>query len=148
MNMFDAKHLEQVREPVATARGLPNAFYADTEVFEAEKQAVFAANWACIGFASDVPNPGDVKPMEFLGQPYVIVRGQDGVVRVFENGSLLPTPFIRPSTPATGWPAGAARRIRRCRRPRAARCGCPTRPPAGCRARRRSTSAPSWRSRR
>ncbi len=85
MNMFDAKHLEQVREPVATARGLPNAFYADAEVFDAEKRAVFAANWACIGFASDVPNAGDVKPIEFLGQPYAIVRGQDGAVRVFEN---------------------------------------------------------------
>ncbi len=85
MNMIDAKLLDKVREPVATARGLPNAFYADAEVFEVEKRAVFAANWACIGFASDVPVVGDVKPVDFLGQPYAIVRGKDDVVRVFEN---------------------------------------------------------------
>ena len=85
MNIIDAKQLDQVREPVATARGLPNAFYADAELFESEKQVVFATNWACIGFASDVPAVGDVRPVEFLGRPYVIVRGQDDVVRVFEN---------------------------------------------------------------
>ena len=84
MNVIDPKLLDQVCEPVARAHGLPNAFYADEAVFEAEKQAVFAANWACIGFASDVPGAGDVKPLEFLGWPYVIVRGDD-VVRVFEN---------------------------------------------------------------
>ena len=85
MSMIDSENLDQVRAPVATARGMPNAFYADADVFEAEKQAVFAANWACIGFASDVPGAGDVKPVDFLGQPYVIVRGKDDVVRVFEN---------------------------------------------------------------
>lgn len=85
MNMLDAKLLDRVREPVATARGMPNAFYADPEVFEVEKRAVFAANWACIGFASDVPAAGDVKPVEFLGQPFVMVRGKDDAVRVFEN---------------------------------------------------------------
>ncbi|MCP5083143.1 MAG: aromatic ring-hydroxylating dioxygenase subunit alpha [Alphaproteobacteria bacterium] len=83
--MIDRKNLDQVRAPIATARGLPNAFYADPVVFETEKQAVFAANWACIGFASDVPGAGDVKPVDFLGQPCVIVRGKDDVVRVFEN---------------------------------------------------------------
>ena len=85
MNIIDTKQLDQVRAPVAAARGLPNAFYADPDVFEAEKQAVFAANWACIGFARDVPGAGDVKPVDFLGQPYLIVRGKDDVVRVFEN---------------------------------------------------------------
>lgn len=85
MNMIDPKTLDAVRQPVSDARGLPNEFYADAGVFEIEKQAVFAKNWACIGFASDVASIGAAKPVQFLGRPYVMVRGKDDVVRVFEN---------------------------------------------------------------
>ncbi len=85
MTLIDQKSLSRVREDVTTARGLPNSFYTSAEVFELEKRAVFGANWACIGFAKDVPNPGDANPIEFLDQPYLAVRGKDGGVKVFEN---------------------------------------------------------------
>ena len=85
MNMIDPKMLDLVKEPVASARGLPNAFYVDEDVYEAEKRAVFDNNWPCIGFASDVPEIGDAKPVNFLGRPYVLVRDSDNKVRVFEN---------------------------------------------------------------
>jgi len=77
--------LSAVTQPVSRARGLPNEFYTDPEVFEAEKKQVFFRNWAALGFVSDVPNPGDAKPMTFLGQPLVMVRGHDGTLRVFQN---------------------------------------------------------------
>ncbi len=77
--------LSQVTAPVATARGLPNAFYTDPAVFELEKERVFFRNWAALGFVSDVPEPGDAKPLTFLGQPLVMIRGRDGVLRVFQN---------------------------------------------------------------
>ncbi|MGI9373067.1 MAG: aromatic ring-hydroxylating oxygenase subunit alpha [Hyphomicrobiales bacterium] len=85
MTLIDQKSLDRVRQHVTTARGLPNSFYTNKEVFDLEKRAVFGNNWACIGFAKDVPNPGDAKPIEFLDQPYLAVRGKDGEVRVFEN---------------------------------------------------------------
>ena len=77
--------LSQVTQPVATARGLPNAFYTDADVFEEEKKKVFFRNWAALGFISDAPEPGDAKPVTFLGQPLVMVRDQDGTLRVFQN---------------------------------------------------------------
>ncbi len=77
--------LAAVLRPVAEARGLPNAFYTDPDVFAEETRKVFFRNWAGIGFAKDVPEPGDAKPVTFLGQPLVLVRDKDGVLRVFQN---------------------------------------------------------------
>jgi len=80
-----ASDLAAVIQPVSTARGLPNAFYVDPAVFEEEKKKVFFRNWAAIGFVSDAPNPGDAKPLTFLGQPLVMIRDKDGTLRVFQN---------------------------------------------------------------
>jgi phenylpropionate dioxygenase-like ring-hydroxylating dioxygenase large terminal subunit len=80
-----ATDLAAVTQPVNTARGLPNPFYIDPAVFEEEKKRVFLRNWAGLGFAKDVPEPGDALPVSFLGQPLVMVRDNDGVLRVFQN---------------------------------------------------------------
>jgi phenylpropionate dioxygenase-like ring-hydroxylating dioxygenase large terminal subunit len=77
--------LERVLEPTATARGLPNAYYIDADVHEAEKRCVLFANWAGLGFAKDVPEPGDAKPFTFLGLPLFAVRDKAGKARVFQN---------------------------------------------------------------
>jgi phenylpropionate dioxygenase-like ring-hydroxylating dioxygenase large terminal subunit len=77
--------LAAVIQPVSTARGLPNQFYTDPAVFEEEKKRVFFRNWAALGFISDAPNPGDAKPLTFLGQPLVMIRDKDGTLRVFQN---------------------------------------------------------------
>ena len=77
--------LERVIGPVETARGLPNAAYIDPAVFAAERERLFARNWACIGFAKDIPQTGDLKPIELFGRPMLMVRDAKGEVRVFEN---------------------------------------------------------------
>ncbi|MEM7189065.1 MAG: aromatic ring-hydroxylating dioxygenase subunit alpha [Pseudomonadota bacterium] len=77
--------LSEVTRPVNTARGLPNEFYTDPEVFQLEIQRVFFRNWAAMGFMTDVPEPGWVKPVTFLGQPLLMVRDREGQLRVFQN---------------------------------------------------------------
>lgn len=77
--------LKQVMKPVAKARGLPNEFYIDRDMFEAEKQKVFFDNWAALAFGKDVLNNGDVKPITFLDMPLLLARDQKGKVRVFQN---------------------------------------------------------------
>ncbi len=80
------KHaLEKVCQPVAMANGLPNEFYTDPAVFEHEKQLLFADTWACIGFAKDIPEKGDVLPIEFLDRPIFAVRANDNTIGVFDN---------------------------------------------------------------
>ena len=77
--------LDAVQRPIETANGLPNAHYIDPAVFEIEKHAVLCANWAGLAVASEVPEPGDAKPIEFLGMPLLLVRDRAGQVRVFQN---------------------------------------------------------------
>ena len=77
--------LSAVMLPVTTALGLPNPFYTDPALFEAEKTRLFFPNWAAVGFVNDCPAPGDAKPIKFLGQPLVLVRDRQGVLRVFQN---------------------------------------------------------------
>jgi len=77
--------LSAVTRPIGEAHGLPNPFYTDPAVFEIEKERVFFRNWAALGFVSDAPEPGDAKPLDFLGQPLVMIRGEDGILRVFQN---------------------------------------------------------------
>lgn len=80
-----AASLGPVMQPVTTARGLPNPFYTDPALFEAEKERVFFRNWAAIGFAAQVPEPGDARPVDFLGQPLLMLRDREGCLRVFQN---------------------------------------------------------------
>ncbi len=77
--------LSAVQGPIATARGLPNPFYVDPDVFSVEKERVLFRNWAALGFASDVPLPGDARPVNFLGQPLLMLRDKTGRLRVFQN---------------------------------------------------------------
>jgi phenylpropionate dioxygenase-like ring-hydroxylating dioxygenase large terminal subunit len=66
-------------------RSLPGWIYHDPEFFAAEKEAVFRAAWQVVCHVSDVPDSGDYHTLDFLGEPLVTVRGDDGAVRSFYN---------------------------------------------------------------
>ncbi|MEL6298152.1 MAG: aromatic ring-hydroxylating dioxygenase subunit alpha [Pseudomonadota bacterium] len=85
INRAPAPDVSTVLRDVSSARGLPNAHYTDADVFKRERDAVLFRNWSGIGFAKDVPKPGFVKPVTFLGMPLLIVRDRDGSLRVFQN---------------------------------------------------------------
>lgn len=85
MELVDPVVLSRVRGPVEAACGLPNAFYTAPALFEEEKRRLFFSSWASVGFAKDVPEKGDAKPVDFLGVPLFLLRGKDGSVRVFQN---------------------------------------------------------------
>lgn len=65
--------------------GLPANAYSDEQFFAAEEQAVFRRRWAFAGFVHEVAAPGDIHPVQVGGLPLVLVRGADGVLRVFHN---------------------------------------------------------------
>ncbi|MDZ7710953.1 MAG: SRPBCC family protein [Roseovarius sp.] len=77
--------LAQVRTSVEAARGLPNAHYTDPTMFNEERHALLFSQWAGLAVAAEVPEPGDAKPLEFLGLPLLLIRDKEGTVRVFEN---------------------------------------------------------------
>ena len=83
--MSTTTSLQAVRGAIEQARGLPNRFYTDAQTFEEEKRRLFADGWSGIGFAADLPEPGCVMPVDFLGTPLFAARGEDGRLRVFQN---------------------------------------------------------------
>lgn len=77
--------LSAVTRPISLARGLPNAHYTDPATFAEEREALLFSQWTGLAAAADVPEPGDAKPLEFLGTPLLLIRDRDGEVRVFHN---------------------------------------------------------------
>jgi phenylpropionate dioxygenase-like ring-hydroxylating dioxygenase large terminal subunit len=77
--------LADVQKPTAQARGLPNAHYTDPAKFAEERDALFGAGWAGLAVTADVPEIGDAVPISFLDIPLLLIRGRDGLVRVFQN---------------------------------------------------------------
>jgi choline monooxygenase len=88
MSAFDKipmVNLERATRPIEEASGLPNALYNDHDVFLEERERVLAKTWAGLGYAGDLPQPGYVKPVNFMGLPLVMMSDKDGVIRVFHN---------------------------------------------------------------
>ena len=77
--------LSDVLAPTADAKGLPNAFYTDPRTYDVERDRVFGQSWVAVGFGKDVPDAGDVLPIEILGMPLILLRDRKGAVRVYHN---------------------------------------------------------------
>jgi benzoate/toluate 1,2-dioxygenase alpha subunit len=59
--------------------------YIDDEVFRLEMAHLFANTWVYVGHASQVPQPGDYHATTVGDHPVIMVRHQDGSVRVLHN---------------------------------------------------------------
>lgn len=77
--------LDAVRQPLATAKGMPNAAYADPALFEFERDQVLGKTWSGLAFASELPKKGFAKPVDFMGLPLVIMRNRNDELKVFHN---------------------------------------------------------------
>ena len=64
---------------------LPARLYTDTEVFERDLSDIFINSWISVAVGAQVPEPGDVYPLEIAGQLLLITRANDGAVHVFHN---------------------------------------------------------------
>jgi choline monooxygenase len=71
--------------PLAEASTIPAPWYTDERVFELEKRAVFGRSWQFAARIDQLREPGDFVTTEIAGEPIVIVRGSDNVVRGFFN---------------------------------------------------------------
>src|SRR5262249_22188405 len=59
--------------------------YVDPEIFELEQEQIFRRAWMFLAHESELPNKGDYVTRNLAGEPVVLVRGDDGVVRAFLN---------------------------------------------------------------
>ena len=67
------------------ASTIPAPWYVDTRVAELEAQTVFSKNWQLVGRFDQVEMPGQFVTATIAGQPIVVVRGNDDVLRGFYN---------------------------------------------------------------
>jgi phenylpropionate dioxygenase-like ring-hydroxylating dioxygenase large terminal subunit len=75
---------ETLQGLVQTGR-VHSAVYTSSEIFELEIQRIFHGSWVYVGHASEVPVAGDFRLRQLGRQPVIMVRGNDGVVRVLMN---------------------------------------------------------------
>ncbi len=71
--------------PLSRARTVPNTWYTDAAVLAAEREQVFARSWQLVGRADQVSVPGSFVTADIAGEPVLVVRGDDGVLRGFFN---------------------------------------------------------------
>lgn len=59
--------------------------YTDPAVFDLEVRQIFGRAWNFVGHESQIPRPGDFITTKIAGQPVVVVRHQDGDIKVLHN---------------------------------------------------------------
>jgi choline monooxygenase len=64
---------------------LPASFYVDGRLFELERRTTFSRTWQLAARADQVAEPGRYVTCEVAGEPIVVVRGGDGMLRGFFN---------------------------------------------------------------
>lgn len=59
--------------------------YTDPAIWQLEVERVFRREWLCVGRAEQVERAGDYFAIDVLGEPLVVVRGEDGAVRTLSR---------------------------------------------------------------
>ena len=77
--------LAPARQPLHLASGFPPAMYTSTDVYELERELVFARSWIAVARHDQLAEPGAFVTAEIAGEPVVVVRGRDGALRAFPN---------------------------------------------------------------
>jgi phenylpropionate dioxygenase-like ring-hydroxylating dioxygenase large terminal subunit len=64
---------------------LPGWVYRDPDYFEVEMTRVIRPSWQIVCHDSDMPEPGDWRTLDILGESVIVIRGADGMARAFAN---------------------------------------------------------------
>jgi len=71
--------------PADRPMGMPGAFYASEAQFEHEARTVLRGGWHSLGRVDEIPAPGDYFTVQVWNEPLIVVRGDDGAIRVLSN---------------------------------------------------------------
>jgi choline monooxygenase len=71
--------------PLDRASTIPAEWYTDVRVEALERRTVWSRTWQLVGRAAQVAEPGAFVTADVAGEPVVVVRGTDGVLRGFFN---------------------------------------------------------------
>ncbi len=71
--------------PLSQASTIPAAWYTDPRIAELERENVFSRTWQLVARTDQVQSPGQFVSTTVAGEPVIVVRGNDGVLRGFYN---------------------------------------------------------------
>ena len=103
---LDGLHRQMIaaaEKPLERAVTFPAGAYIDPAHYAYEVEHVLKRQWLSVGHVSQIPRPGDFFNLDLLGEPMVVVRGKDDVVRVLSRVcphrgmDVNPTEFRRPA---------------------------------------------------
>jgi choline monooxygenase len=98
--------------PITEASTPPSSWYTDPRLFDLEQRTVFSHSWQIVGRAEQLREAGQYITSDVVGEPILVVRGNDGVVRGFYNvcrhhaAAVMPDPQGRAEhlrCPYHGW---------------------------------------------
>src|SRR5579871_712854 len=92
--------------PLERARTIPAAWYHDPDLAALERRAVFGDTWQVAGRADLVADKGTYLTCDVAGEPVLVVRDGDGVLRAFANVCR------HRAAPVMTEPSGRASRLR------------------------------------
>jgi Rieske 2Fe-2S family protein len=70
---------------VSLQHSLPSSWYRSNEVFRAEKERIFCREWQAVCRVEELPNPGDYRVLDVVGESILLVRNREGSLRAFYN---------------------------------------------------------------
>jgi choline monooxygenase len=70
---------------IAHASTLPALLYFDAATYEREKVRLFSSTWQLVGHVHQVAQAGDYFTFDLVGEPLLVVRGDDRQLRGFYN---------------------------------------------------------------
>jgi len=73
-----------IRDLVKGSR-IHGSLYRDPDVFQRELERIWHRVWVYVGHDSEIPKPGDFVRRQIGLQPVIMVRGEDGTIRVLFN---------------------------------------------------------------
>ena len=71
--------------PLAEASTIPASWYVDPRIAELERLNVFGRTWQLVARTDQLSQAGEFVRAQIAGEPVVVIRGNDGVLRGFFN---------------------------------------------------------------
>lgn len=80
--------LARVQAPLIEAYTLPKPAYTSDEIYQLEVSRILRKSWLPIARVDQIPEKGNYLTLDLLGQPVMVVHGNDGEIRVMSSVCL------------------------------------------------------------
>jgi choline monooxygenase len=84
-SLLEVLNLYNPADPLEKASTIPAPWYRDERIADLERSSVFSKTWQVVGRLDQVRTNGEFFKADLVGEPLVVVRGDDAKLRAFYN---------------------------------------------------------------